>query len=583
MKTRSSFFRLAVVVLALAVPTLAFAGSIGKPNGGGSSISWDLSVSGQDSIVLIVAHGDDVFTKTFKGGKPVVFNLRDMPSDVSVDGSYIYELRYVPVIPPGLEKKLAAARASNDEKASQKAFREAGIVVPDSQTGAFFVLNGSIVDPNAIEGGSAAKASAPLTTNGVVSETALRGPGSRFNPEVNDQVIPDDLIVQSSLCVGFDCVDGESFGTDTIRMKENNTRIKFDDTSTSAGFANNDWQITANDQPSGGSNKFSIDDTTNSKTPFTIIGNAPTNSVFIASTGKIGFRNSGPGLDLHMTTSDTPAIRFEQTNAGGFTAQTWDVAGNEANFFVRDLTGGSRLSFRIRPGAPTSSIDISASGDVGIGTASPDFALDVERTSGASQIRALASNSAGLAIIKATAGDGTTSGRNAFFEMGTSESAPQTWRFGMIGSKTFKITDASGVSTDRLIIDTSGNVGVATATPLSRFHVTGDVRVSSGSFIDDGVTLAAPDYVFDESYKLMSIDELSTFIKAEKHLPNVPSAVEFKKNGINLSKLGFALLEKVEELTLYTVAQHEQIGTLKSQNQMLLERLAALEAKVEQK
>jgi hypothetical protein len=73
-------------------------------------------------------------------------------------------------------------------------------------------------------------------------------------------------------------------------------------------------------------------------------------------------------LSLHIAKSDTPAARLEQTTAGGFTAQTWDVAGNEANFFVRDVTGGSRLPFRIRPGAPTSAVDIAASGNVGIGT-----------------------------------------------------------------------------------------------------------------------------------------------------------------------------------------------------------------------
>src|SRR5215216_2632152 len=79
---------------------------------------------------------------------------------------------------------------------------------------------------------------------------------------IADTVIPDDLIVQGSACVGFDCVDGETFGFDTIRLKENSTRIKFDDTSTSAGFPNNDWQLTANDSASGGLNKFSIENTT---------------------------------------------------------------------------------------------------------------------------------------------------------------------------------------------------------------------------------------------------------------------------------------------------------------------------------
>jgi hypothetical protein len=188
-----------------------------------------------------------------------------------------------------------------------------------------------------------------------------------------DFVIPDDLIVQGSACVGLDCVDGEAFGFDTIRLKENNTRIKFDDTSTGVGFPNNDWQLTANDSASGGLNKFSIENITTATVPFTIVGAAPTNSLFVDSAGRLGIKTAVPGLNIHISTSDTPAQRFEQTSAGGFTAQTWDIGANEANFFVRDLTGGSRLPFRIRPGAPTSSIDINASGNVGVGTASPGF------------------------------------------------------------------------------------------------------------------------------------------------------------------------------------------------------------------
>jgi hypothetical protein len=193
-------------------------------------------------------------------------------------------------------------------------------------------------------------------------------------------VVVGDESIQGSLCVGLDCTSAESFGFDTLRLKENNTRVKFDDTSSSTGFPNNDWQLTANDSASGGANKFSIDDVTNSKTPFTVTAAAPTNSLFVASSGKVGFGNSSPGLNLHITATDTPAIRQEQTNGGGFTAQTWDIGGNEANWFVRDLTGGSRLPLRIRPGAPTSSVDIAASGQVGVGTASPTAQLHVFNT-----------------------------------------------------------------------------------------------------------------------------------------------------------------------------------------------------------
>jgi hypothetical protein len=228
-----------------------------------------------------------------------------------------------------------------------------------------------------------------------------------------DFVIPDDLIVQGSACVGLDCVDGESFGFDTIRLKENNTRIKFDDTSTGVGFPNNDWQLTANDSASGGLNKFSIENTTVATVPFTIVGAAPTNSLFVDNAGRLGIKTAVPGLNIHISTGDTPAQRFEQTSASGFTAQTWDIGANEANFFVRDLTGGSRLPFRIRPGAPTSSIDINAAGNVGIGTASPGLlsaiATHIVTVHGATTRAVLE-----LATAKADAA-GNTTGQVGFF------------------------------------------------------------------------------------------------------------------------------------------------------------------------
>src|ERR1700712_5640561 len=186
---------------------------------------------------------------------------------------------------------------------------------------------------------------------------------------VADQVIPDDLIVQGSACVGLDCVNNESFGFDTIRLKENNTRIKFEDTSTGTGFPTHDWQLTANDSAPGGAEKFSIEDITAATVPFTVSGSAPTNSIFVDSTGRLGLRTATPALDIHINTSNTPAMRLEQNNSGGFTAQTWDVAGNGADFFVRDVTGGSRLPFRIPPGAPARSTDNKTTRLFGVGTA----------------------------------------------------------------------------------------------------------------------------------------------------------------------------------------------------------------------
>ena len=100
-------------------------------------------------------------------------------------------------------------------------------------------------------------------------------------PTENMQVITQDLIVQGSTCTGFDCTSLESFGFDTLRLKENNLRIHFDDTSNSASFPGNDWRLIANDTTNGGLNRFSIEDATAGRIPFTIEAGAPANSLYV--------------------------------------------------------------------------------------------------------------------------------------------------------------------------------------------------------------------------------------------------------------------------------------------------------------
>ena len=200
---------------------------------------------------------------------------------------------------------------------------------------------------------------------------------------VTDQVINDDLIVNGSACIGMDCVNGESFGFDTIRLKENNLRIKAQDTSNAAGFPTNDWQITFNDAANGGQNKFSIDDVDSGRTPFTIEAGAASNSLYVASSGRVGFGTTTPLVEVHSVGGNSPALRLEQNGASGFTPQTWDLGGNEANFFIRDATNGSTLPFRIQPSAPDNSFFIAADGDIGFETSTPDGQLDIAHSADA--------------------------------------------------------------------------------------------------------------------------------------------------------------------------------------------------------
>ena len=139
-----------------------------------------------------------------------------------------------------------------------------------------------------------------------------------------DQVFTDDVIIDGSLCVGVDCVNGESFGFDTIRLKENNLRIRAFDTSSSGSFPTVDWQITFNDSVNGGQNKFSVDDLDTSRTPFTIESGVRSNQLYLADNNKVGFGTSTPVVDLHVKQGNTPTLRLEQDGSSGFATQTWD-------------------------------------------------------------------------------------------------------------------------------------------------------------------------------------------------------------------------------------------------------------------
>jgi len=346
-------------------------------------------------------------------------------------------------------------------------------------------------------------ASSAVTTSSASSQAVHNAPVRAL-----DVVTADDAIIQGSACIGLDCVNNESFGFDTIRLKENNTRIKFDDTSTGTGFPNHDWQLTANDSASGGQNKFSIEDITAATVPMTITGSAPTNSIFVDSTGRLGLRTATPVLDVHISTSNTPAIRQEQTNSGGFTAQTWDIGGNEANWFVRDVTGGSRLPLRIRPGAPTSSIDIAASGNVGVGLASPTSFLDVNGT-----IRARVNNAFGLQFSKAdgTAGDvaGLDSNNTLILK-------------GLGGGIVFR--DSTNANTRMSILDT-GNVGIGTASPGSQLVIVSGASSSSINAGSAQFTIASS-RSFKENIEPVAVPDILKKIEA---IPVV--TYDFKDNG----------------------------------------------------
>jgi hypothetical protein len=97
------------------------------------------------------------------------------------------------------------------------------------------------------------------------------------------------------------------------------------------------------------------------------------------------------------------------------------------------------------------------------------------------------------------------------------------------------------------------------------FQVDNDGSTRARKIVVDEQTW--PDYVFEKNYNLLALPEVKKFIETNGHLPNVPSRQEIINNGVDLGEMVRILLEKVEELTLHTIQQREEIELLKQKMQ----------------
>jgi Phage T4 tail fibre len=132
-------------------------------------------------------------------------------------------------------------------------------------------------------------------------------------------------------------------------------------------------------------------------------------------------------------------------------------------------------------------------------------------------------------------------------------------------------------------IYTLGNVGIGTKKPDARLTVKGIIHTDEVK-----VDLDVPaDYVFQKyftgnsalkpTYKMPNLAQLEAYIKQNHHLPQMPSAADIKTNGLELGKMNNLLLEKVEELTLYTIEQQKQLQNQAQLIEKLNQRLQQLE------
>ncbi len=167
------------------------------------------------------------------------------------------------------------------------------------------------------------------------------------------------------------------------------------------------------------------------------------------------------------------------------------------------------------------------------------------------------------------------------------------------GSVGGNIAFASGNS-ERMRITSNGNVGIGTTAPDEKLTVKGKIHTQEVRV--DLTGAVTPDYVFEKyftgtsklnsNYEMPTLEEVEAYTKANHHLPEIPSAQEMKDNGIQLKEMNLKLLQKIEELTLYTIQQQNELEKLsahtleqkdeikvqKDKNKSLENRLEKIEA-----
>ena len=284
--------------------------------------------------------------------------------------------------------------------------------------------------------------------------------------------------------------------------------------------------------------------------------------LYMGMTDKVGVGTMTPGLKFQVKTGD-------EDYGVSHISDSVNVA-----TYVSDAYGGwigtvSNHSFSLYANDGFGQFTLLPNGNIGLQTINPTNRLDVLQ-GGRSGTHAtgrplyvtgvLGDGNNGVEFRHSNGTQGIGFGFNTIYATGSNVDQDLGFAARGNGGLLFRT-----FNTEQMRISSTGQVMIGTTTPAVGHLLSVKGKIAAEEVLVD-LSVDWPDYVFEKTYDLPSLSELRHFIADNGHLPGIPSAHEVQENGINLGEMNAVLLEKIEELTMYILAQEERIKRLESQN-----------------
>jgi hypothetical protein len=279
------------------------------------------------------------------------------------------------------------------------------------------------------------------------------------------------------------------------------------------------------------------------------------------ATGNVGIGTTSPAAKLNVTgaqeairvtgigTTGVASVGFltfydsDNTTRRGYIGDA--SSGNSDLYFSADVGNGINFG----SGGLNSRMFINPSGYVGVGTSTPVTLFNVAVANAKSTV------AGSVASLLSTNDAANPFGLRTMVY----GAAAITDRYVTLQTTDYSLADGGSL----ILQPSTGNVGIGTTNPQ------GYKLAVNGSAIATSMTVKLyanwPDFVFKPTYQLPALSDIKTYIDKNHHLPDVPTAAEVEKNGINLGEMNKVLLQKVEELTLYLLEKDKQIKALEQQ------------------